>query len=76
MQAATPLAAVFTFFVRDFAGMLGGILFAFWQVGAFRGHEQHYKLHCLPTRARVCVWMHACGCVCVCVCAAACHAGL
>lgn len=33
LQAATPLAAVFTFFVRDMSGMIGGILFAFWQVG-------------------------------------------
>ena len=40
MQAATPLAAVFQFFVRDLAGMLGGVLFAFMQVCRF-----HY-LHC------------------------------
>ena len=32
MQAATPLSAVFQFFVRDFTAMLGGILFAFCQV--------------------------------------------
>lgn len=31
-QAATPLSAVFQFFLRDFAGMLGGILFAVAQV--------------------------------------------
>jgi len=33
MQAATPLAAVFQFFVRDLAGMFGGVLFAFVQAG-------------------------------------------
>ena len=33
-QAATPLAAVFNFFVRDFTAMLGGVLFAFCQVRA------------------------------------------
>lgn len=37
MQAATPLAAVFTFFVRDMSGMLGSILFAFWQVRLLGG---------------------------------------
>jgi hypothetical protein len=31
-QATTPLAAVFTFFLRDLTGMLGGIVFAYWQV--------------------------------------------
>ena len=31
VQAASPLAAVFQFFVRDLAGMLGGVLFAFAQ---------------------------------------------
>jgi hypothetical protein len=31
-QAASPLAAVFQFFVRDLAGMCGGVLFAFIQV--------------------------------------------
>ena len=30
-QAATPLSAAFQFFLRDFAGMLGGILFALAQ---------------------------------------------
>ena len=35
MQAATPLAAVFQFFVRDLAGMLGGVVFAFVQVGRY-----------------------------------------
>ena len=33
MQAATPLAAVFQFFIRDLAGMFGGVLFAFVQAG-------------------------------------------
>ena len=32
LQAATPLSAVFQFFLRDLTGMLGGMLFAFWQV--------------------------------------------
>lgn len=30
-QAATPLSAVFHFFLRDLTGMLGGISFAFFQ---------------------------------------------
>ncbi len=33
-QAATPLSAAFEFFLRDFAGMLGGILFALAQARA------------------------------------------
>lgn len=31
-QAATPLSAVFQFFLRDLSGMLGGVTFAFLQV--------------------------------------------
>jgi len=34
VQAATPLSAAFQFFLRDFAGMLGGILFALAQARA------------------------------------------
>ena len=36
-QAATPLSAAFLFFARDFAGMLGGILFALAQARGFIG---------------------------------------
>lgn len=32
VQAASPLIAAFQFFVRDLAGMCGGVLFAFAQV--------------------------------------------
>lgn len=32
LQAATPLSAVFQFFLRDLSGMLGGVTFAFLQV--------------------------------------------
>ncbi len=32
VQAASPLIAVFQFFLRDLAGMCGGVLFAFAQV--------------------------------------------
>ncbi len=32
LQAASPLVAVFQFFLRDLAGMCGGIVFAFAQV--------------------------------------------
>ena len=31
LQAATPLSAVFQFFLRDLSGMLGGVTFAFLQ---------------------------------------------
>ncbi len=52
MQAATPLAAVFQFFVRDLAGMLGGVVFAFVQVG--RCHTLLYSDVCVLCPCTMC----------------------
>ena len=46
-QAATPLSAVFQFFLRDLTGMLGGMLFAFWQVRSGRIILAALKRHCM-----------------------------
>ncbi|KAG2490919.1 hypothetical protein HYH03_010832 [Edaphochlamys debaryana] len=43
-QASTPLAAVFTFFVRDMAGMLGGILFAYLEGSGFDSCAKQWRL--------------------------------
>ncbi|PNH02871.1 hypothetical protein TSOC_011118, partial [Tetrabaena socialis] len=43
-QAATPLAAVFTFFLRDLAGMLGGIVFAFLEGSSFDSCAKQWRL--------------------------------
>ena len=52
VQAATPLAAVFQFFVRDLAGMLGGVVFAFMQVGQY--HTQSCINVCALSRCTMC----------------------
>ncbi|CAK0746816.1 hypothetical protein CVIRNUC_001720 [Coccomyxa viridis] len=43
-QAASPLAAVFQFFVRDLAGMLGGVLFAFAQGSDLDIYAKQWRL--------------------------------
>ncbi|GLI67372.1 hypothetical protein VaNZ11_011551 [Volvox africanus] len=43
-QASSPLAAVFTFFLRDLAGMLGGILFAYLEGSSFDSCAKQWRL--------------------------------
>ncbi|KXZ54865.1 hypothetical protein GPECTOR_4g937 [Gonium pectorale] len=43
-RAASPLAAVFTFFLRDLAGMLGGILFAYLEGAGFDSCAKQWRL--------------------------------
>ncbi|KAK9855805.1 hypothetical protein WJX84_006945 [Apatococcus fuscideae] len=43
-QAATPLSAVFQFFLRDLTGMLGGMLFAFWQGSGLDMYAKQWRL--------------------------------
>ncbi|EFJ48602.1 hypothetical protein VOLCADRAFT_90737 [Volvox carteri f. nagariensis] len=43
-EASTPLAAVFTFFVRDLAGMLGGILFSYLEGSSFDACAKQWRL--------------------------------
>ncbi|CAL5219087.1 g853 [Coccomyxa viridis] len=43
-QATTPLAAVFQFFVRDLAGMLGGVVFAFVQGSDLDIYAKQWRL--------------------------------
>lgn len=41
---ATPLSAVFQFFIKDFSGMLGGILFAASQGAGLDAHAKQWRL--------------------------------
>lgn len=43
-QAATPLSAVFQFFLRDLSGMLGGIGFAFFQGAKLDVYAKQWRL--------------------------------
>jgi hypothetical protein len=64
LQAATPLSAMFSFFVRDLAGMLGGILFASYQGSGLDSYAKQWRIfadclndlgECLKCRAHY-VW--------------------
>ena len=46
LQAATPLSAVFQFFLRDLSGMLGGVTFAFLQASLRQEHLQPRSVPC------------------------------
>lgn len=43
-QAATPLSAVFQFFLRDLSGMLGGVTFAFLQGSKLDVYAKQWRL--------------------------------
>ncbi|KAG2451206.1 hypothetical protein HYH02_003813 [Chlamydomonas schloesseri] len=43
-EASTPLAAVFTFFLRDLAGMAGGVLFAYAEGSSFDACAKQWRL--------------------------------
>ncbi|KAL3158045.1 hypothetical protein ABBQ32_011654 [Trebouxia sp. C0010 RCD-2024] len=43
-QAATPLSAVFQFFLRDLSGMLGGVTFAFFQGSKLDVYAKQWRL--------------------------------
>ncbi|EIE25577.1 DUF647-domain-containing protein [Coccomyxa subellipsoidea C-169] len=43
-QATSPLVAVFQFFVRDLAGMCGGVLFAFTQGSQLDAYAKQWRL--------------------------------
>jgi hypothetical protein len=64
---ATPLAAVFLFFVRDLAGQLGGIAFAYMQVGVGRYAYVHICIHaeaytCSTLYMYTCIYVYVCLC--------------
>ena len=44
VQEATVYGAVFQFFVRDVAGMIGGVLFAATQGSSFDSHAKQWRL--------------------------------
>ena len=46
--SATTGSAVFHFFMRDFSGMLGGVLFAMFQ--ASQAHMQHAIIFCCASK--------------------------
>eukprot|EP00192_Tetraselmis_astigmatica_P004779 CAMPEP_0117697722 /NCGR_PEP_ID=MMETSP0804-20121206/29390_1 /TAXON_ID=1074897 /ORGANISM="Tetraselmis astigmatica, Strain CCMP880" /LENGTH=493 /DNA_ID=CAMNT_0005512011 /DNA_START=334 /DNA_END=1815 /DNA_ORIENTATION=- len=43
-EAATPLGALFSFFMRDFIGMLGGIVFAYCHGTGLDSHAKQWRL--------------------------------
>jgi hypothetical protein len=55
-QAATPLGAIFQFFVRDMSGMLGGIVFAYFQVRGLDCRGWTTSLHVFLAREGMPTW--------------------
>ena len=44
LQEATPLGAVFQFFLRDMMGMVGGVIFASVQGSSFDAYAKQWRL--------------------------------